>query len=350
MTLVALNEFQYFPMIVPGAFTGINIASNTAKLAAVLEMPVAGTLSKIWFKTVAVTTPADIVITVETIAPASPAGAPSGTLVATGATGTVTAPTANTVYEVALTTPVALNRKQSLAIVAASPSGTPNQQIGKFNNPPAVATGFNLPYQALATTGAYANAINPPSFGLFVDGTWLHVSGMYPISSGPAVSAITTANTTPNERGTLFTLPIGARIQGVWAQVQAMVASTVQIYDMANVLVAQATPVPPPNVPAVMSCMFAAPVDLPAGFQGRVSVKPTTNTTSTMYYFDMSSAAHMTAIPGGTDWHSSTRKDAGAWTNTPSRRECVGLIISHYDTGSAASSRKYMTAGGLVSV
>lgn len=76
-----------------------------------------------------------------------------------------------------------------------------------------------------------------------------------------------------------------------------------------------------------------APVALLANTAYRAAVKPTTATTMRLHYGDVSVAAHMAALPGGTGCHWSERSDGGAWSQTATRRPAIWVTLEAFDDG-----------------
>jgi len=59
-----------------------------------------------------------------------------------------------------------------------------------------------------------------------------------------------------------------------------------------------------------------------------LAVKPTTTNTGGIAYIDVDNANHMSVLPGGTNCYWSQRTDAGAWSDTTTRRPLISPIIS----------------------
>ena len=69
----------------------------------------------------------------------------------------------------------------------------------------------------------------------------------------------------------------------------------------------------------------------------RLVVKPTTANNITVVDYTFASVALMDAISGGQYCHKTERTDAGAWTDTTTRRPWMGFLIDQLDDGVGGS-------------
>jgi len=72
----------------------------------------------------------------------------------------------------------------------------------------------------------------------------------------------------------------------------------------------------------------------------RVAVKPTSANNCQLRDHDLPGAVYMDAIEGGQNWHYTERTDAGAWTQTTTKRPWIGLLVTANDDG--------VSTGGLI--
>lgn len=174
-----------------------------------------------------------------------------------------------------------------------------------------------------------------PVFGLeYDDGSYEHVLGVYPFS---ALASTTINNgTTPDELGNKISIPFGARCSGLWMNGDFDGDFDVVLYDSADVLVASHSH--DKDVRATTgNCygyyMFATPATLIAGGMYRAVMKPTTATVTKVFYVDVVAAALMNALPFGSNIISTSRTDAGAWTDLNTQRYLMGLILDQIELG-----------------
>lgn len=298
------------------------------KAAVVLRIPKTGTISKIGFRSGAVTSAGDADIRLETVT----GGEPSGTLVAAGANVTVNI-NANAWFTATLSTPCAVTAGDEVAIVIANTTG--NYNIVGPNNPMIACT---YPYGTLFTTAWAKQSIRYSVALEYNDGSYGYLPTVLPLMN------ITTntygTGSTPNERGMKFRLGYSARVVGAWAFIDPDAACDLILYG--------ADPSQMPLTGGSLSLSsasrqgtnqglflvhFPTPQTLLANTYYRLTLKPTTASTVTMADFDVNSAAIYTgAVEGGSDFQFTTRS-GGAWTDTDQRRPLLGLMVDGIELG-----------------
>jgi hypothetical protein len=77
-----------------------------------------------------------------------------------------------------------------------------------------------------------------------------------------------------------------------------------------------------------------ADVTLAANTAYRIAVKPG-GTNVTIYDCTVNSVAILDAFPGGQNFYLTSRTDAGAWTETTTRKPDMGVIITAVDNGAS---------------
>lgn len=202
-------------------------------------------------------------------------------------------------------------------------------------------------YSALKTGGTWVKAQTLPPFALkYTDGSYAVVPGLYPTKN---VNTVTFDSTTsPDERGMRFTLPMACRLQGVLYRIEPVAGTTfdVVLYDavstvLETVTVDTDTTIPGGAGPAL--AMFAT--TLAENTLYRVTLKPSATALSA-FEFDVNAAAIMDAFGGGQAFHHTSRTDAGAWTDTTTKRPWMNLWLSQVDDGVGAAVSGYAVMMG----
>lgn len=331
-----IPQIPYGPTASAPSFTANALNASGIKFAMILQAPKTGSIRKIHFRTGTVTTATDTDVRVETVDGAT--GDPSGTLFGTTTNATVLAAsiTANAwVTSPALTADAAVTQGDLLAIVLA-PTGTPNYQV---NGMTVGTSGVRLPYLDLGTTYTKVTS-NLPVVGLeYSDGSFAAIAQVWPIN---AINTHTYNNgSTPDEYALKFQLPVGARLAGVWLWADTDGDFDLVLYDNSSTALLtksfdkdnrQGTGI------GFHFLRFGGSQAISANTTYQLAIKPTTATSLTIYSFDVNSAALLDQLSGGQNFNHSTRTDAGAWTDTATRRLFIGLMLDGIDVGSSAAA------------
>lgn len=216
--------------------------------------------------------------------------------------------------------------------------------IGALNS----AAGDNPLIRTLgnASTGTYANDSDNGIVALkYDDGTyggaqWPSV----PTTGFAAYGAYDTADS-PDERALRFQVPVPCRLTGAWARLDMDGPMDLVLYDAASSVLTSISLDPDYRVSAngfnSGRIMFPSSIDLAANTTYRLALKPTDGAaTVILYYFTVSANELLQAVPGGVEWYSSSRTDAGAWTDVTTERPLIGLYFDAFDNG--------VVAGGLM--
>lgn len=178
----------------------------------------------------------------------------------------------------------------------------------------------------------------------YADGTYKPV---HPLGAVFPMATINTrtfnSGSTPDERAVRFTLDAPMRVAGVWVRIDLDAAADVVLYDTGGSVVASGSLLATERASTAGLPVFVPFVSRPtltAGAVYRVAVKPTTTSNVSVYDYAVASAARLAGAPTGATWYSSTRTDAGSWTDddtiVPS---WTALVIDGIDDGT-------VTAGG----
>lgn len=198
------------------------------------------------------------------------------------------------------------------------------------------------PSTALKTASWTQNVQVAPNVILEMsDGTFGSLTG------GLGASALTSnainTGTTPDEIAQKISLPFACKCDG--AVVRVGVASsadyTIRLYDSDGSTVLASQTVDFNEVGGVSLRLLKASwpeVSLAADTGYRLSCLPTTANNATVWSMDVAAASHMVCVSGGTGVCYSQRTDAGAWTDTATRRLIgFGLRISSIHDGAGGS-------------
>jgi hypothetical protein len=198
------------------------------------------------------------------------------------------------------------------------------------------AAAFGMPAFSMLFTGTWAVLATPrPILVLeYSDGSFHIPDGCFPVSS--LTSDTFNSGSTPDEHGLIFQLPWPATLAGAIVRLDLDGDAELVLYDAASAVLATATldanwryDTNGFNV----RVPFATPVDLAANTTYRLAVKPTSVTSLTTYDFNASSASHLANFQGGSTWKHTDRVNAGAWTDTATKRPWMSLVLSHFDDG-----------------
>lgn len=142
---------------------------------------------------------------------------------------------------------------------------------------------------------------------------------------------------TPDERGLLFQVPFPCRLAGVWWRIDPDNDFDIVLYDAASSVV-ETIAVVHTNVDGQNSengyWPFASGVNLTKNVNYRVVLKPSAGTIGS-FDGDFNSSAIRAANPGGSTWKSTSRTDAGAWTDTDTNLPIMGLVFDGFDDGTS---------------
>lgn len=349
MALTAVGSFICVPETLDATgFNSIGPADASGeKLAIIFQAPKTGTIDRLCFRTATVTTGGDVDVRLETL---DSTGFPSGTLKGTNTNATQTIDAANddTWFETTLTSGASVTKGDYLAIVIVA--GSPgNLSIARIS--PGDAQVKQISGTATYLGGAWSmGASNVPIGAVrYDDATYPHVPGMMPYSS--VASTAHSSSTTPDEYANKFVAPIDCTVTGLWATIGSYVSGDnfdLVLYDSASTSLASVSmPAPFASNTAHFFNYLSTTVDLAAGSTYRMSVKPTTTNAINCPLWTPNASAF--GARSGAAWSmvSSSRVDAGSWTDSTTAYHHCGIIISHLDDGAggAAASRGFASVG-----
>jgi hypothetical protein len=136
-------------------------------------------------------------------------------------------------------------------------------------------------------------------------------------------------STTPDEAGLYFEVPMACTINGAWVRMDLDGAATIKLYQESTLL-KSVTLDPDQRVSTAGHPLLAlfGEVSLQANTAYRLTVLPTTTTSLAIYSFDVNSAGLMASFDVVTTFYMTQRTDAGAWTETTTRRPYMGPVFT----------------------
>ena len=330
------------PALTSTGFSSLLMDASGEKVGVVLRAPKTGSIRKVHFRTGAVTTATDTDVRLETVDATT--GHPTGTLLGTTTNVTVASAsiTANTwITTGALTADASVTRGDLLAAVIV-PSGTPNYNVAGVNG-----TNSAFPYSVQYTASWADNSAIPAIALEYSDGSFAYIPNVLPFS---AMNTHTFNNgSTPDERALKFRLAAPVRVAGVWFSGNRSGDVDFVLYDSDGTSVLASASMDKDVLGSALqpeAILFSSSVSLSANTYYRLAVKPTSATNMSAYSWDVASAAIMDQMAGGQDFHYSERTNAGAWTDTTTRRLRIGLIIDGIDDGAGGGGGGGPLIGG----
>ncbi len=308
-----------------------SVVTTTGGVAVIFRIPKTGTVSKLAFLLVTVTTAGLTDARLETVDTTT--GNPTGTLYATGSNATFT-PAAgwNTIT---IGTPAAVTGGDYAALVVKATGATISLTSGFMVGAAGALEGI-LPYHARLASGTWSKRLTRPILGLeYNDGSYPAIPDTY------AVSAVTQTaynnGSAADEYALKFKIPFPARCSGFWCVVEPAGDLDVVLYDSDGTSVLKSLSFDKDIKAAAnngfMSATWASGSALLANTSYYLSFKPTSATSITLPRFTFPSSAVMEAMDGGANFHEATRVDAGSWTPNTTGRPIAGLLFDQFDDG-----------------
>lgn len=183
-----------------------------------------------------------------------------------------------------------------------------------------------------------------PCFALkYNDGTYAELG--WPFIPALNINTRTfNTGTTPDERGLLFQVPFPCRCSGAWVRIDIDNPVDIILYNASDSIIASASLVAGKRSSTTgmnARINFNTPVNLSPNVNYRLAVLPTSASSIITYDFDVSNAALLTAIDGGSTWMSTERTNAGAWTNVNTNRPFMGIILDGFDDAASVGGGEH---------
>ena len=313
-----------------GSYTPRSYNTANAEHRMFVEVPKAGNISKVLFLVGTMTVTGDVEVRLEGW---DGLGDSDGTLINVNAKGAqnILDTDDNETFVVALDAAIPVTRGQQIAVVIKNDGSTPvSGQIQTLNTDNWSA---QFPYQ---TEKSNTQRREAPVVGFeYDDGTYEKVLGAFPVSSIGNVG-YASDDATADERALRFKYPIGIRVAGFWGAFRSNTATTTYdlvLYDPVDAVLKTVTPDPDMAEnefsDGIKKYMFTSQVELLADTVYRLSLKPTSVAANRvqLHEWNLNTAAVMGGLDCGKEFHLSTRKDAGAWSDDGAIRPFLGLIV-----------------------
>lgn len=319
---------------------------------AVIQIPKTGNISKIGFRTVAVTVSDAIKVSLQTVDETT--GRPTGTLIHADAYGIQASVSTNTTYWVSLQNPVAVTKSNTpIAIVVEFNSYVSGNLriISAIRGFPSADIRFPYAFQFLGSAWTFLD--DSPNLGLeYDDGEIKPMVLAFPAIATSTISWDT--NNNPDRIGLRVSVPYNCRVSGIFALIDLDGDADIEIYDSDGITVSETISLDKDIRSSATNGVFfiylVTPIELTKDTFYRVIVHPTTGTNIVIYYLDVTNdgaVEAMNAIDGGVNMHYTTCDGSpsaeGDWTQTATRRPLIGLMIDQLDDG-------YAPVEGLASI
>jgi hypothetical protein len=293
-------------------------------------VPKSGLIRRLHFRTGTVTTGATVDCRLETVDAST--GHPTGTLYAANTNGSnVIADTDDNAWRTSanFTADASVTRGDVVAAVIVNPSG------GNWQLRTIIDVQGSVPYGDLFAAAAWTKNTNPPIIvAEYSDGTFAYVPNV--IQTHGVNTTAFNSGSSPDERGVRFTQPFQARCVGLWALMFPAAGGNFDLvlYDTDGSTVLRSVSwdgdvVGNASGAEMVRLLFASDVTLAVSLTNpyRIALKPTTANNVTLLDFDVNAAGYLDLLPGGSAWHHTQRADAGAWSETTTKRSMVGLLL-----------------------
>ncbi len=168
----------------------------------------------------------------------------------------------------------------------------------------------------------------------YADGQPAPIPKTMPFSASSGILNFSNA-ATPDERGNRFLLPFPCRVRGVWFGGSSGGALDVVLYQ-------GTTEIDSASLPSDLESVGAAGVHwinlpgshrLDVGVEYFASMRPSTGTSVGIAVVSFDARKNMDHYWGGREVYEATRTDAGAWSTNTLNRSYLGLIIDQIENG-----------------
>jgi len=343
MSITAIKGGLYWPPMFPWVLgtpsygTLATLAAMSDKAAFIFQPPKSGNIRKVYWRTGTVTTGATMDIRLETVSPTD--GNPTGTLwgTNTNASKAIADSDDAAFLNATLTADAAVTPDDVLALVIVNPVVSPGTLVIVNISPSRLIGEF--PYCDVFATATWTKSGGWPVMAVeYDDGSIEPVQGAIPAS---ALNTLTFASaSTPDEIGVKFSLPMGGRASGFSLLIDSDDDFTVKLYDsdgstvLTSLAVDKDQQLSQGSAGTRTRMSFPDKVTLLANTSYRLTIVPGTGGIS-LYEIQVSAAGLMDALPCGSTVVKTERTDAGAWTDTSTKRPVVHVMIDGVDAGSS---------------
>jgi hypothetical protein len=322
------------PVITSVASTGNVIDAADEKLGIVNKTIRTGTITQVILGFGTVTTGATVDVRVETVDAAT--GHPTGSLVNADSNASLVVANAddNSKKTVTLTTPASVTEGDTIAIIMANPGAS----FGSMN---LIATSERaamcFPY-GVFYTGSWADAVRNLSIvAVYDDGSRQNFGGN--VATNVATLTFNTGST-PDEIGLVFTLTVPIVGCGFWFDANSSFTGNFDLvlYDSADTVVKSVSFDADQRGGTSSAYMRTQTADFSlAAATYRVVAKPTSGTNISVLESTYAANSDLDVLDLGIGCYKTHRTDAGAWTDTNTRRINLGILVKGVDDGTGSS-------------
>lgn len=328
-----------FPSINNAA--GLLIDATGEKAGMIFRVPKSGNIAKVGFLTGTVTTGDTLRVGLYTVSATT--GLPTTTAYGGMTVGTQAVADGNddTAFTVTLgTSATAVVGETAAAVVEYDSYVAGNMYIASVTGNS--STLIAHPYTALMTGGSWAkNSRNPILWLQYDDGSYSYHPMLLPFTAVTAVAYNT--GSASDEYGLKFQIPFPARVSGFGLYTTNAGDFDAIIYNSDGSSTALTSSydkdINASGAGRFGMFKFDSTFSLLKDTNYRFVIKPTTATNITIYTFTVATTTALDQMEGGSNFHLTERVDAGAWTDTTTRRPMFALILDQFDdaSGGAAS-------------
>jgi hypothetical protein len=313
-------------------------------MAMILQAGATATIRKVGFRVSTVNVAGDVDVRLETIDATN--GEPTGTLLDASATKTVTISAAGWITaDFGAGNGAAVTQGDKFAVVIQdNASSAPEILISLF----AEETRFPFPYLgtyisswSLSSTNAAIVALEDST------GAYMRLLGVLPVKDFN--THVFGNGSTPDHRGLKFQVPFKCRVVGGYAWFDGDGDADIKLYDSDGTTVLDTHSTDKDVRGRIEAGIYVFWFDsgniLTINTDYRLVVEPTSATSIRYHDMTVDSAAILDTLPGGQNFHGTTKKDAG-WTDTTTIRPFIGLILDQLDDGAGAGGGGGPLIGG----
>ena len=297
------------------------LAAADRRVAFIARPPKLGSIRDVIFRLHDIITPGPILVSLQGVDPAT--GLPNGVADQSG-----TVPKADVRARTWVTATMNADRvvadlTEPLAVVfELSPYVDGNIEV-LISVSPLVGTAYCATYDGAAWT---KQAEGPLVFFRYSDGSY---GKSLDLPHGYHSWGFMHSGSTPNECGAVFQLPTSVRTVGAeWLGSDANCDVVVTLYSESDQVLAQAAMMGA-CLPGIRRhrVTWGSPVTLQANTTYRLTIRPTTTTYVRYHSAGAPSNEAMDQLPGGRLWYGTQRTFGGAWTDEPTNRYNLGLVL-----------------------
>lgn len=339
MTLTSIGHVV-MPLEMKG--TSVNqyiLDADGEYVSAVFRIPKTGTLKKVCVCVGSISSPDTILVRLETVSGTHP----SGTLYATGASGSIESPTQGTMYWVALngSTGVSVTAGDLVALKMSLDYVDGYVRI-EMNNT-ALSTGASFPYLANYLGGSSTVATISPMLSL----QYGEIISIYGMAACQHATESFGDESEPALVGNMIKFPFGCRVTGVALVADIDYAANIILYDSSTADADFSTPLATltidPTARGYSSAythryMFTSPITLTKDLWYRIVLAPTTADVvglGVSTFLDDGSLHGIDAVPMGqncvyTSANASPGEEAD-WAQDDTKRAMIALVVDQID-------------------